>query len=275
MSTTLVFATDLHGNAHAYDALFRAAVEQQASAIALGGDLLPHARLAGQADCLRTWLLPRLRGFHEKHPKVSVFGMLGNDDWGVLQRELEEAEREGTFFCLHQRAHKLAEELWIAGSSFVPVTPFGMSDFDRFDAPGWGPPGKLHPPLFSRGEEVVEGTLEEIERRETVQESLAALAKLSPPRRTVYVLHAPPWRTKLDQLFDRTHVGSAAVRKFIEKHRPPVTLHGHIHESPLVSGSISDTIGETLVLNPGDSQTRLRALLVSVGGARVEWRALF
>lgn len=283
MSTALLFATDLHGNARGYEELFVHAVETRADAVVLGGDLCPHSRPSGQDTFLRTWLGPRLSRFRKEHQGIRVFGLLGNDDWGVLQREVESWEQEGAFCCLHQRSHQFTDRLWIAGSSFVPVTPFGMSDFDRFDAAGWLPPAKLCPPLFSitqphgirLTDEIIEGTWAELSRRETLEECLAALAKLSPPAQTVYVFHAPPVQTRLDQIIGRAHVGSAAIRRFIEKHQPPLTLHGHIHESPLVSGSMSDTIGRTLLLNPGDSQTRLRALRVTLAGQRIEWEALF
>jgi Icc-related predicted phosphoesterase len=51
------------------------------------------------------------------------------------------------------------------------------------------------------------------------------------------------------------------VRAFIEQHQPPLTLHGHIHESPAVSGSYADRIGRTLCVNPGQSPDRLHAVI--------------
>ena len=47
------------------------------------------------------------------------------------------------------------------------------------------------------------------------------------------------------------HVGSRAIRAFIERQEPPLVLGGHIHESPRVSTSYRDTIGRTIVANPG------------------------
>ncbi len=62
--------------------------------------------------------------------------------------------------------------------------------------------------------------------------------------------HAPPIDTKLDQAVDknlnRHHVGSRAVRDVIEKYKPVVGLHGHIHESSGI-----DKVGNTKVGNPG------------------------
>ncbi len=60
------------------------------------------------------------------------------------------------------------------------------------------------------------------------------------------VSHTPPIQTAADRLTDGRHVGSRAVRTFIEKHQPLVCLSGHIHES-----RGQDRIGKTLVLNPG------------------------
>jgi uncharacterized protein len=40
-------------------------------------------------------------------------------------------------------------------------------------------------------------------------------------------------------------VGSIAVRRFIETRQPFITLHGHIHESPRLTGSWKDLIGRT------------------------------
>ena len=86
---------------------------------------------------------------------------------------------------------------------------------------------------------------------EYTEESLAAaLAKagktLDPTRPLVLVSHQPPLDTSCDRLADGSHVGSAAVRRFIEQHQPLLCLTGHIHEA----GGI-DRIGRTQVVNPG------------------------
>ncbi len=62
----------------------------------------------------------------------------------------------------------------------------------------------------------------------------------------ILVSHTPPLRTKTDRLADGRHVGSGAVRAFIEEKQPRLCLTGHIHES-----RGQDHIGKTLVLNPG------------------------
>jgi Icc-related predicted phosphoesterase len=59
-------------------------------------------------------------------------------------------------------------------------------------------------------------------------------------------------------------VGSRAIRAFIERRRPPLTLHGHVHESAGV-----DRLGGTVSVNPGDSLGTLRAVKVDLGNLSV------
>lgn len=47
----------------------------------------------------------------------------------------------------------------------------------------------------------------------------------------ILVPHCPPHGTKVDLTAGGLHVGSPAVRAFIEKKRPHVVLTGHIHEA--------------------------------------------
>jgi Icc-related predicted phosphoesterase len=62
----------------------------------------------------------------------------------------------------------------------------------------------------------------------------------------ILVSHTPPEQTNTDRLLNGRHVGSSAVRAFIEEKQPLLCLTGHIHES-----RGQDSIGKTLVLNPG------------------------
>ncbi|MFI5365304.1 MAG: metallophosphoesterase [Candidatus Binatia bacterium] len=60
------------------------------------------------------------------------------------------------------------------------------------------------------------------------------------------ICHTPPAHTKTDRIASGQHVGSPAVRAFIEAHQPEVCITGHIHESAAV-----DHIGRTAVINAG------------------------
>ena len=45
------------------------------------------------------------------------------------------------------------------------------------------------------------------------------------------------------------HVGSIAIKRFIEEKQPLLTLHGHIHESTRLTGQWLQFIGRTISLN--------------------------
>lgn len=62
----------------------------------------------------------------------------------------------------------------------------------------------------------------------------------------ILVSHQPPAKTKLDKALGFRHVGSRAVRSFIERTRPILCLTGHIHES-----AGQDILGNTVIINPG------------------------
>ena len=62
----------------------------------------------------------------------------------------------------------------------------------------------------------------------------------------ILMAHQPPLDTKIDKITNGMHVGSTAVRSFIEKHQPLICFSGHIHE-----GVGIDSIGATKLINPG------------------------
>ena len=62
----------------------------------------------------------------------------------------------------------------------------------------------------------------------------------------ILVCHQPPYNTLNDLAKGNLHVGSKAVRVFIEHRQPLICFTGHIHE-----GIGIDHIGRTKVINPG------------------------
>lgn len=121
------------------------------------------------------------------------------------------------------------------------------------------------------------------ESEDALEARLDALAdQIQDPRRSVFMIHVPPYDSGLDTapLLDETlrptvsagdllrgPVGSTAVRRVIEKHRPVLSVHGHIHES-----GGERRIGETLAVNPGSEANHgvLRGYLVDIGRAGIE-----
>jgi uncharacterized protein len=252
MATRCLFASDLHGRLDRYEKLLGLVEEERPAALLLGGDLLP----AGGGDFLLEWLGPRLAGARARlggsYPRV--LAILGNDDPRAEERALGELEGRG----LLQHAH--GRRLDVGGRPFygyacVPPTPFLLKDWERYDVSRFVDPGCLSPEEGRRSVPVPEGDT----KWGTIARDLEALAGKEDVTRAVFLFHAPPYATALDRaaLDGRAvehapldvHVGSIAVRRFIEARQPLVTLHGHVHESARLTGAWRDRIGRTVCLS--------------------------
>jgi len=86
----------------------------------------------------------------------------------------------------------------------------------------------------------------EIAEEEIARRAEMGWKDIASARWKIFVPHAPPRDTKLDKLVLGQHVGSIAVRAFIEQHQPDVVVCGHIHEA-----RGTDTIGKTKIINCG------------------------
>jgi len=64
--------------------------------------------------------------------------------------------------------------------------------------------------------------------------------------RLILISHQPPAWTTADRISSGDHVGSVAVRRFIEAHEPEICFTGHIHEARGL-----DRLGPTIITNAG------------------------
>ena len=71
----------------------------------------------------------------------------------------------------------------------------------------------------------------EISEEELLLRCRRGFAQIRHCPNTVFVPHAPPYGTKVDIIHSGLHVGSTAVREFIEDAHPTLTVCGHIHEA--------------------------------------------
>ncbi len=217
----ILYVTDVHGNKETYERVLEEALKREVAAVIIGGDISPTGFLdisiQAQRDFLEGYLIPRFEDFR-KH-RIEIFIMMGNDDFSVNLDLLYRAERKGIVKLMHGKVHRLGS-LWLVGYSCINPIPFMLKDWERSE--------------------------------EEIRKDLERLKGMSSPGKTVYAFHAPPFGTRLDVLFTGEHKGSKSVKEFIEKEQPFLTLHGHIHESPDVSGVWKQSIGNTLSINPGD-----------------------
>ncbi len=251
-----LFASDLHGRVDRYEKLLAAVLAEPPAALFLGGDLLPTPFAHGGAGFLDAFLLPRFRATRQRlgrrYPRV--FLIPGNDDPRSEKPGFCAGEREGAWELLHGRkAEWLGRPVY--GYACVPPTPFRLKDWERYDVSRFVDPGCISPEEGLRTVPVPEREA----RLGTIAADLLRLAGDDDVGEAVFLFHAPPYRTNLDRaaLDGMTvehvpldvHVGSVAIRRFIEERKPLLTLHGHIHESARLTGSFRDQVGRTVCLS--------------------------
>ena len=247
-----LFTSDLHGQTALYEQVVAIAAAHHPRAVVIGGDLCPHAGgadgLQRQRLFLEGFLVEFARRIREASPALELLLMMGNDDWAANADVLERHDGE-LWRLLHDRVMEL-DGVRVAGLSWVPITPFGLKDWERWDDGGDESPARLEG-FVSRGGQLAPYRFDPAQKSPTIAEALDALAARTPPAETVFVLHSPPRETRCDMIGARAHVGSRAIRRFVDRHQPPLVLSGHIHESPRVSSSYRDAVGRTVAVNPG------------------------
>ena len=241
-----------------YQKLFRTIEVEKPRGVFLGGDLFPHefASLKGAEGKHSDFLVDVIgagfrlvRGSMGAH-YPSIFVIMGNDDLKVEESAMKEMEREGLWQYLHmQKTEWTGHTLY--GYANVPPTPFRLKDWERYDVSRYVDPGCMAPEEGWHSTPVDERGL----RLGTIQEDLEALTREADLTDSIVLFHSPPYKTKLDRaaldgrFVDHApvdvHVGSVAIRRFIEKRQPLLTLHGHVHESPRITGAWRDSLGRT------------------------------
>jgi Icc-related predicted phosphoesterase len=246
------FTSDLHGQADYYEQALEFAARGHARVVILGGDLCPHAigeaGLRRQRLFLEGMLVEFARRLREAVPEAELLLMMGNDDWCANHALLECHDGE-LWRVLHDRVIEV-DGVRVAGLSWVPITPFALKDWERWEDGAPEAPPRLAG-WSSRGGVLREFVFDATRREPTIATALASLAERTPAAETLFVLHSPPRDTRCDVMAGGLHVGSRAIRRFVETHQPPLVLSGHIHESPRVSGAWQDAVGRTIVVNPG------------------------
>lgn len=256
--TIYFFVSDLHGKIERYNKLFSQILIEKPEAVFLGGDLLPSGLFALTNDekvidnFINDFLINGFQNLKEKlaekYPRV--FLILGNDDGKINEKDFINGQKIGVWEYIHNKKIKFGD-FDIYGYSYVPPTPFQLKDWEKYDVSRFTDPGCISP---EEGWHSVDVPKHEL-RCSTIEKDLKTLVEGNNITNTIFLFHTPPYKTNLDraaldgQMVDHVpldvHVGSIAVKRFIEEYQPTITMHGHIHESASLTGTWKDKIGKT------------------------------
>lgn len=261
----ICYTSDLHGRAVLYDQLEALLRVETPDLLILGGDLFidgePDDPLGTQIAQLERSFLPRLRTWQELLPGMRIACLAGNHELRCAQQRLHHEHDAGRLLLLDHQQVWSYRGFALLGYGTTPATPHWAKDFERLDLPD-----DPLPPFEGLAWDDATRTLravscaEHFGRLPSMAEELAAAPRVTEP--LIFVAHAPPYDTKLDRLATIPRpIGSRAVRQFIEERQPVCALHGHVHESPAVTGQYVDRIGATVCVNPGQTHEILHAVV--------------
>ncbi|MCI0552659.1 MAG: metallophosphoesterase [Anaerolineae bacterium] len=303
----LFFATDIHGSDICWSKFLNAGKFYEADVMILGGDMtgkavVPFIHQGGNK--YRITLLEqvfdvstdeeiqdmvkrvRSRGYYPYMTDPDEIGELTKDPGRVHQVFLQEVLK------VVQQWMDLADKKLDGTGMKVYCCP-GNDDMDEVDAIVRASQCVVHAegqviPLDDQHEMIASGWSNRTPwdtHREEDEDQLKVryetmISKLKDPRSAVFNIHVPPYKSGLDEAPELDKdlrpvlagqalkpVGSTALRKVIEQHKPLLGLHGHIHE-----GRGATRIGKTLCINPGSmyEQGTLLGALVKLGMNKIE-----
>jgi uncharacterized protein len=281
----MFFATDIHGSEICWKKFLNAAAFYKADLVVLGGDvtgkiMVPIVAYPGYWEVSVRGERRRLETREELHETMQQLRDRGSYPTIVTRDELDALNSEG---AITQRfnaemTHSLDRWLDMAdgklhGGAIPCILNGGNDDIFEIDPILESSPAVT----FAEGKVIDLGGFTMISmgytnptpwdtHREAPEDELAMridaiAARVPDMNRTIFNFHAPPYGTGLDEAPELdatmrpTHggavmkpVGSTAVREAILRYQPPLSVHGHIHESRGVA-----KMGRTLTVNPGSS----------------------
>lgn len=275
--TNCLFVTDLHGRSSRFMSLFKSVKEFLPDIVLIGGDIYPNAYISKVEsavhgnDFLEDFVAANLRKLKselgDKYPVILL--ILGNDDAGNEEDEIKRIAGEGLFEYINNKTINHFGYSF-SGYSFVPPTPFLLKDWEKYDVSRYIDPGCVSP---EEGIHTV-NTEWNLIRYATISEDLEKLKCGVEMAKSVFLFHSPPYGTNLDlaaiegKMIDHVpldpHVGSIAVKRFIEINQPKVTLHGHVHESTRLTGIWKEIIGNTVCINGAADSEELSIIRFSL-----------
>ncbi len=266
----LLFTSDLHGHTPHYSRLAAVAESIKPDVLILGGDLLPDDNAMfpetlgqGQPAFVRGHFRKSITDIRQRSGIDEVLVIFGNHDWGSSAIAMKELADDGLLRILNYTDSVSIGGLNFVGYSHTPPTPWYVKDYERLDRPGDVPPligGARWNHQFSRPVQNASRLI--FDGQTSIQADMASMKV--PPSPWVFVAHAPPYQSKLDQSAGGLSFGSKSIREAIEKHEPMLSLHGHIHESPRVTGEWCEQLGKTLAINAGQMTKSLQYALIEV-----------
>jgi Icc-related predicted phosphoesterase len=250
----LLYATDLHGVKWKYDKILQITAASNIDIVVNGGDMLPAKPSFFKQDAFIVDFLDEyFSKFNSK--KIYYITMLGNDDLQIFDKLFHKICNKYPFVINIAQNHFTLGSYEFIGMNLVTDLPFGLKDRARIDGEGFKFPKQLGKQYLSSPEGLkrIEDWVSYAQTLPTIEEELNRLPKPRNMAKSIYIIHTSPSNLSLDMISNGRTVGSDSVYNFLKKNQPLLSLHGHIHESPDVSGKWCSKLEKTICIQPGQS----------------------
>jgi len=252
-----IYACDIHGDTNKYEKLFQKAKEENIEYIVFGGDLLPKRgiRVIIQPEFIKGFLNEYFKKLNDNNIKCILIP--GNDDLEKFDIQINELCKRYTNIYNIDNKRVDIENVSFIGLSKVLDHPFGSKNRVLVEENLKMQPQLSKDIYINKDTAII--TIEEWEKyRQTnidkMEDILSNLPEVDKEKKTIYVFHNPPYGVGLDVCANGLQVGSKAIMKFLEDSNSYMSLHGHIHESPRISGIWYNELGKTICIQPGQTE---------------------
>ena len=248
----VIFVSDLHGRIWKFERLAEYAHDLHASVVINGGDVYPnHLSVSQQGEFITTALDHHFSQFNASG--IYYLCYPGNDDPIILDQLFKKTcEKYPFVIFLAQRKFNI-DAFEFIGMNWIVDYPFRLKDRCRMDSKNHTFQEQYGTGFLSNenGWKEIKDWFDFAKTLPTIEDELNQLVRPDDFSNSVYILHMPPANLGLDLCYGEIKVGSTSITRFLEKFQPLLSLHGHIHESPEVSGKWHAKIGNTVCIQPG------------------------
>ncbi len=250
----IIYVSDLHGSRNGFFKIYQLAKSLNVDVVINGGDMLPtFGGLLNQDKFIINYLDEYFSKFNEA--KIYHLSYLGNDDLMIFDDLFEKTCDKYSYIVPLSPKKIEIEDYEFIGMNWVVDYPFALKDRCRKDTKDYTFQKQFGKAVLSspEGWKYIDNWFSYAAKIPTIEDEINQLIRPINMANTIYVIHMPPKNLGLDVCSDGSKVGSMAIYDFIKKHQPLLTLHGHIHESPEISGKWYSILGNTVCIQPGQS----------------------
>jgi Icc-related predicted phosphoesterase len=263
----ILSTSDIHQLGQKWKQLVKIVQDKSPDVVVIAGDLLPKDN--GILYQIQWFTNIQRYASQIRSTGAELVLILGNDDNQLLIPNMEKGDEDGLWHYVADKVVNINGYDFV-GMPFVPDHPFGYKfwcaaetkDDLRIDSCQYSEPIIVNPNNeFVEIEDYVKFLMQKDSIKEALDKQASKVGDIS---KSIWLIHAPPSGHGLDVCCSYNKVGSYSVLDFIEKYQPLITIHGHIHESPIYGHQWKASIGNTTAIQGGQMGKDLHYVIIDL-----------